>query len=141
MSEKKKIIFLCTQNSARSQMAEGLMRKLFGEEYEVFSAGTNPYRVNPFAIKAMEMEGIDISSHGSKSIDDYLGVEFDCIVTVCDNARENCPFMPGGEKYLHHNFTDPAAIKGSDEEILSGFEKVRKEIKDWLIESFGKGTS
>ncbi len=138
-ADKKKIIFLCTQNSVRSQMAEGLMRTLFGDEYEVFSAGTNPYRVNPYAIKAMEMEGIDISDHHSKSVDDYLGMELDCIVTVCDNARENCPFIPGGKKYLHYNFADPAVIKGSDEKVLAGFNKVRNEIKAWLIENKVKG--
>ncbi|KUG04935.1 arsenate reductase [hydrocarbon metagenome] len=138
MPKKKKIIFLCTQNSARSQMAEGLMGTLFGEEYEVFSAGTNPSIVNPFAIKAMAKEGIDISYHRSKSIDDYLGVKFDWVVTVCDNARENCPFIPYGQKYMHQNFTDPASIKGSDEEVLAEFEKVRDEIKAWLVETFGR---
>ena len=139
MLKKKKIIFLCTQNSARSQMAEGLMGTLFGEEYEVFSAGTDPYRVNPFAIKAMELDGIDISNYRSKSIDEYLGVKFDWVVTVCDNARENCPFIPYGQRYLHQNFTDPASIKGSDEEVLAEFEKVREEIKAWLVENFGRG--
>lgn len=134
--DKKRIIFVCTQNSARSQMAEGLMRAMYGHKFEVFSAGTRPFRVNPYAIKAMEQIGIDISGHRSKSIDEFAGMEFDYVVTVCDNAREECPYIPGGKEYLHHSFPDPAKAEGSEEEILAVFAQVRDKIKEWLKSQF-----
>lgn len=133
--DKKKVLFVCTQNSARSQMSEGLLRHFHGQDYEAYSAGTSPYIVNPFAIKAMKNIGIDISSHRSKSTDEFAGQAFDVVVTVCDNAKENCPYFAGGKKYIHHSFSDPAAVKGSESEILAEFEKVRDEIKLWLDES------
>lgn len=135
---KKKILFVCTQNSARSQMAEGLMRAMYGDQYQVFSAGTAPYRVNPFAIEAMKCLGIDISSHRSKSIDEFEDMKIDYAITVCDSAKENCPYFPGADVMLHHSFSDPAAASGSDEIILAEFEKVRDEIKTWLQESVGQ---
>lgn len=138
VAEKKRIIFVCTQNSARSQMAEGLMRAMYGDKFEVFSAGTRPFRVNPYAIRAMQEIGIDISSHRSKSIDEFAGMEFDYVVTVCDNAKEECPYITGGKEYLHHSFPDPAKANGSDEEIISVFAHVRDEIRDWLKAQFGE---
>lgn len=135
---KKRVLFVCTQNSSRSQMAEGLLRNLYPDRYEVYSAGTDPYRVNPFAIKAMQQVGVDISSHYSKSVDEFAGLNFDFVVTVCDNARETCPYFPGGARYLHHSFEDPAQAKGSDEEILAVFARVRDEIRDWLQKTFGE---
>lgn len=140
MTNKKKVLFVCTQNSARSQMAEGLLRYFHGDRYEAYSAGTNPFKVNPFAIKAMANLGIDISSHYSKSFDELANREFDVVVTVCDNAKENCPYFAGGKKYIHHSFSDPAVQKGSDAEILTQFEKVRDEIKLWLDESIENKT-
>lgn len=139
MNNKKRILFVCTQNSARSQMAEGLMRAMYGDRYEVFSAGTEPYRVNPFAIRAMDRAKIDIRSHRSKSIEEFDDQEMDYVVTVCDKAKENCPYFPGGKILLHHSFSDPAAAKGSDEEILAEFERVREEIKKWIEESVEQG--
>lgn len=135
MMDKKKILFVCTQNSARSQMAEGLLRALYGNRYEVFSAGTNPFRVNPFAIEAMKLGGIDISNHRSKSIDEFIDMGIDYAVTVCDSAKETCPYFPSAKVLLHHSFSDPAAVTGSDEAILAEFERVRDEIKEWIEES------
>ncbi len=133
--DKKKVLFVCTQNSARSQMAEGLLRALHGDHYEVFSAGTSPFRVNPFAFEAMQKAGIDISSHRSKSIDEFIDKDIDCAVTVCDGAKENCPYFPHAKLLLHHSFSDPAAVTGSDEAILAEFERVRDEIRTWLEEA------
>lgn len=133
--DKKKVLFICTQNSARSQMAEGLLRSMYGDRFEVFSAGTNPWRVNPFAIEAMKKAGVDISSHRSKSIDEFMEVEIDYAVTVCDNAKESCPYFPEAKVLLHHSFSDPAALTGGDEVILAEFERVRDEIRVWIEEA------
>jgi arsenate reductase len=133
--DKKKVLFICTQNSARSQMAEGLLRSMYGDRFEVFSAGTNPWRVNPFAIEAMKKAGVDISSHRSKSIDEFMEVEIDYAVTVCDNAKESCPYFPEAKVLIHHSFSDPAALTGGDEVILAEFERVRDEIRVWIEEA------
>ncbi|MGE5544788.1 MAG: arsenate reductase ArsC [Bacillota bacterium] len=133
--KKKKVLFICTQNSARSQMAEGLLRSMYGDRYEVYSAGTNPFRVNPFAIAAMKNIGVDLSGHRSKSIDEFTDVDIDYAVTVCDSARESCPYFPKAKVILHHSFTDPAAVRGSEDFILAEFEKVRDEIKAWIEEA------
>ena len=137
--EKKKVLFICTQNSARSQMAEGLLRSMYGDRFEVFSAGTNPFRVNPFAIAAMKNAGIDISSHRSKSIDEFIHQDIDYAITVCDSAKETCPYFPNAKVLLHHSFSDPAAATGSEEEILAEFQRVRDEIRMWLVKEFGEG--
>jgi arsenate reductase len=137
--DKKKVLFICTQNSARSQMAEGLLRSMYGDRFEVFSAGTNPWRVNPFAIEAMKKAGVDISSHRSKSIDEFMEVEIDYAVTVCDNAKESCPYFPEAKVLLHHSFSDPAALTGGDEVILAEFERVRDEIRVWIEEAVSTG--
>ena len=117
-------------------MAEGLLQHLFGDKYEVYSAGVYPTRVNPYAIKVMAEMGIDISGQRSKSIEEFRGREFDLVVTVCDGAKENCPFFPG-KKVVHKSFEDPALAKGTEEEILKVFRKVRDEIKDWIVSYFG----
>lgn len=130
--DKKKLLFICTQNSARSQMAEGLLRFMYGDRFEVFSAGTKPFRVNPFAIAAMKKAGIDISAHHSKSIDEFMDVDIDYAITVCDSAKESCPYFPGAKVLLHHSFSDPAAVIGTDAEILAEFERVRDEIRVWI---------
>ncbi|MEN6313289.1 MAG: arsenate reductase ArsC [Clostridiaceae bacterium] len=132
---KKKVLFICTQNSARSQMAEGLLQAMYGDRCEAFSAGTNPFRVNPFAIEAMKKAGIDISNHRSKSIDEFMEMDIDYAITVCDNARETCPYFSGAKNLLHHSFSDPAAATGSDENILAEFERVRDEIRIWIEEA------
>ncbi len=126
--KKKKVLFLCTENSCRSQMAEGILRHLRGNEFEVESAGTRPSVVNPMVIKVMAEIGIDISGHRSKSVDEFQGMNFDFVITTCDAARETCPVFPGKARRLHWSFNDPAKAEGSENEILSAFRKVRVEI-------------
>jgi len=135
---KKTVLVLCTHNSARSQLAEGLLNALHGEKFQAFSAGTKPSKVNPFAIKALSEIGIDISSHTSKHAKDFLGKPIDIVVTVCDNAKEECPFFPGVKTVIHHSFNDPSAETGSDESKLNAFRKTRDEIKEWLDREFVK---
>lgn len=134
---KKKVLFICTHNSARSQIAEGLLRSMYGNRYEVYSAGTQPSRVNPYAIKVMAEVGIDISSHHAKHIDVFYGIKLDYVVTVCNQAKEICPFFPGGKEYLHSNFEDPSQVEGSEEENLAFFRHTRNAIKDWIDKTFG----
>ena len=129
---KKRTLILCTGNSARSQMAEGLLRHMAGDRFEVFSAGTKPVGLNPNAVKAMAESGIDISNSRSKSVDDFAGQQFDYVITVCDNARESCPFFPGGGARIHHSFEDPAAV--SPDEQLEKFRQVRDQISRWITE-------
>jgi arsenate reductase len=117
-------------------MAEGIMNALYGDKFQAFSAGTNPSKVNPLAIEVLKEIGIDISHHRSKSIDEFKGETFDYVVTVCDNAKENCPYFPGGKKYVHRGFMDPASVEGTYEEKLSVFRKVRDEILNWIKEFF-----
>lgn len=138
--DKKKVLFICTQNSARSQMAEGLLRSMYGDRYEVFSAGTNPLQVNPFAIEAMKNIGVDLKGHRSKSIDEFAGIDIDYAVTVCDKARDNCPYFPNAKVMIHHSFTDPAVVSGCKKLILEKFEQVRDEIKAWIEEAVHTGT-
>jgi arsenate reductase len=133
MNQKPRVLILCTGNSARSQMAEGLLRAMAGERFEVHSAGTHPSQVNPLAIAAMRERGIDISSHRSKSLDEFTGERFDYVITVCDRARESCPVWPGALG-LHWSFDDPAAAAGSEDERLSVFRRVRDEIHKRLSE-------
>jgi len=133
---KKKVLFLCTHNSARSQMAEGILRSLYGDKYEVFSAGSVPGRLNPNAIEVMKEIGIDISSHYSKSIMDFFEEDFDYVVTVCSGSGENCPFFPGGKKQIHKDFEDPSSFSGSQEEVRKKFREIRDQIKKWIEEIF-----
>jgi len=136
--ENKKVLFICTHNSARSQIAEGLLNSLYGDQFEAFSAGTHPSSVNPYAIKVMKEIGLDISKHYSKSIEEFRGIKFDYVITVCDNAKESCPFFPDGKKYLHKSFQDPSESRGSKEEMLSAFRQTRDTIKNWIDETYGK---
>lgn len=129
MVEKKRVLILCTGNSARSQMAEGLLRRDGGARFEASSAGTKPGHVRPEAIAAMRELGIDISRHRSKSVDEMLGQEFDYVITVCDNARESCPVFPAQTKRLHWSFDDPAAATGDEAARLTVFRRVRDEIR------------
>lgn len=127
----KKILVLCTGNSCRSQIAEGYLRHYAGKKAEVYSAGIETHGVNPRAIETMKEDGIDISKHTSNLIDEYSELEFDFIITVCDNAKENCPYFPSMAKKLHHNFNDPAKVSGSEEEIKKAFREVRDQIKSY----------
>ena len=130
MSEKSRVLFLCTHNSARSQMAEGLLRHLAGDRFEAMSAGTEATHVRPLAIRAMEEVGIDISGQESKTLDRYLGEPFDYVITVCDDANEACPFFPGARERLHWSFEDPSKAEGSEENRLAVFRSVRDRIRD-----------
>jgi arsenate reductase len=133
MTNKKRVLILCTGNSARSQMAEGILRNDAGDRFEVFSAGTKPGSVRPEAIEAMREIGIDISGHRSKSLDEYLVENFDYVITVCDNAAENCPVFPGKAERIHQSFEDPPPPGvGDDAHRMSIFRRVRDEIREWL---------
>jgi arsenate reductase len=134
---KKSILFICTHNSARSQLAEGLVNHYFGDTWEAKSAGTEKTFVKPFAIQAMAEAGIDISQHTSKTIDTFQKQEFDVMVTVCDSAKETCPFFPS-KKAIHQSFVDPSNVEGTDEEKLVAFCRTRDEIKAWLEKTLPK---
>ena len=131
---KTSVLILCTANSARSQIAEGLLRHYYGEDFEVESAGTRATLVRPEAIQVMKELGIDISSHRSKTVDEFANRTFDHVLTVCDNAKESCPVYPGHSNRIHHSFVDPAAVRGSENERLTAFRKVRDDIRAYLID-------
>jgi arsenate reductase len=137
---KKRILVLCTGNSCRSQMAEGILKHLAGDKFEVMSAGTIPSHVHPLAIKVTAEIGIDISKHRSKSVLDFLGQEFNYVITVCDSAKQSCPVFPGKSVKIHWSFEDPAAAVGSEEEKLKFFRAVRDKIR-FKIEGFLKEIS
>jgi arsenate reductase len=128
MTAKKRVLILCTGNSARSQMAEGLLRHEAGDRFDVFSAGTKPSHVRPEAIAAMQEIAIDISGHRSKSMDEFIGQDLDYVITVCDDANELCPVFPGETKRLHWPFPDPAAVEGSEEQRIAAFKEIRDQI-------------
>jgi arsenate reductase len=130
------VLFVCTHNSSRSQMAEGLLRSRYGDHYEVHSAGTNPEGVNPFAVAVMDEVGIDISEHTSDLIDAYDDTPLDIVVTVCDDAAENCPYLPARKHNLHRGFEDPSVVKGAEEEKRAAFRRIRDELADWIDETF-----
>ena len=132
MADKKRVLILCTGNSARSQMAEGLLRHDAGDRFMVESAGTKPSTVRPEAIAVMKELGIDITGHRSKHVDEFAGQDFDYVLTVCDNAKETCPVFFGKAAKLHQDFNDPAAFEGSEEERLGAFRKVRDELRAYL---------
>jgi arsenate reductase len=134
---KKKILFICTHNSARSQMAEGYMNAKYDDRFEAFSAGTEATHVHPMAIAVMQEIGIDISGHRSKLVDEFFGKEIGTVVTVCDSAQGACPFFPGVQDVIHQSFPDPSAFTGSDVEVRAGFRRVRDEIIRWIDATFG----
>jgi arsenate reductase (thioredoxin) len=127
----KKVLVLCTGNSCRSQIAEGYLKYFAGNKAEIYSAGVETHGVNPRAIAAMNEDDVDISKHTSNNIEEYRNVDFDFVITVCDNAKERCPFFPSNAKMFHYNFPDPAKAKGTEEEILAEFRAVRQMIKDY----------
>lgn len=156
----KRVLFVCTHNSARSQMAEGLLRDRYGGRYEVWSAGTHPSGVHPMAVNVMREIGIDISDHTSKSVDavmeaigvrvpesgaeapsDYAGTPLDVVVTVCDDAKETCPYVPAREGNVHAGFEDPSVVDGSDAEQRAAFRQVRDQLADWIETAFGAAAS
>jgi len=130
--KKKRVLILCTGNSARSQMAEALLRHDAGDRFEVFSAGVKPSRVRPEAIAVMQELGIDLSGHHSKHVDEFAVQKFDYVLTVCDNARASCPIFPAATAVIHQNFLDPAAASGSEAERMTLFRQVRDQIREYL---------
>lgn len=136
MSDKKKILILCTGNSARSQMAEGLLKHMCQSEFKVFSAGIKPTVIRPEAIQVLREINIDISKNRSKSIDEFVREEIDYVLTVCDNAEENCPYFPAKTKMIHHSFADPANVEGDEETRLKAFRQIRNQIQEYFNETF-----
>ena len=134
---KKRVLFLCTHNSCRSQMAEGLVNHFLGDRFHAFSAGTEATRVNPLAARVLVELGIDTSPLRSKTMDEFAGQTFDQVVTLCGDANEKCPLFFGGVQRLHRGFDDPSRLKGSEEEVLPEFRRVRDEIHHWIIDYFG----
>src|SRR5918912_3105479 len=132
MSDRKRVLILCTGNSVRSQMAEGLLREMGGGRFEVESAGVNPSKVRPEAVEVMREIGIDISSHRSKSADEFVGQDFDYIITVCDNAKETCPVFPGHAERIHHSFEDLPPGAADPDSSMAIFRRVRDEIRAWM---------
>ena len=137
---RETVLFICNHNAGRSQMAEALLRRLHGDRYDAFSAGTEPKPVNPYVVRSLSELGIDISKARSKSIEEFRGRTFDHVVTLCDRARETCPFFPGGKRLLHRVFPNPSSFKGTDEQVLAGVRGVRDGIRAWLGEAFGPET-
>jgi len=135
--KKKNILVLCTGNSCRSQIAEGYLKYFLGDKAEVYSAGVETHGLNPYAVQVMKEDGIDIAMQTSNSIDDYISVKFDFVITVCDHAKENCPYFPTKTKIFHQNFPDPAKITGTEEEIHRSFTVIRDRIKNYC-KQFGE---
>jgi len=127
--KKKNILVLCTGNSCRSQIAEGYLRKFWGQQANIYSAGIETHGVNPKAVAIMAEDGIDISAHTSNHVDEYRDIDFDLVLTVCDNAKENCPYFPAKAALLHYNFPDPAKATGTPAEVMAQFRSVRDMIK------------
>jgi len=136
----KSVLFICTHNSARSQMAEAFVNHLCSDRYRAESAGTLATQVNPYAIAVMEEIGISMEGHRSKSIEEFRDRTFDVVITVCDNAKEACPFFPG-KRVIHKGFRDPSGFIGSDDERMKEFRKVRDEIRSWILNEFCKGNT
>lgn len=141
MSNKNKVLILCTGNSARSQMAEGLMRKMGGNNFEVASAGISPTQVRSEAVEVMKEIGIDISQHLSKDVNRFVADNFDYVITVCDNANERCPVFPGHAKRIHWSFADPAQVEGDEATKLSAFRTIRDQIKQRIATFIDSSTS
>ena len=133
---KEKVLIICNHNSARSQIAEGLLKSLYGRYYDVYSAGSNPTTVNPYAIKVLAEIGLDISENRSKSLNEFEGLEFDYVITVCGGDGHACPFFSGGKTYFHESFEDPAEVDGTDHDKIDAFRRTRDEIKEWIVKTF-----
>jgi arsenate reductase len=133
---KEKVLIICNHNSARSQIAEGLLKSLYGKYYEVYSAGSDPTNINPYAIKVLAEIGVDISENRSKHLKEFDGLKFDYVVTVCGGDGQACPFFPGGKTYLHESFEDPAEVDDTDQDKNDTFRRTRDGIKVWIENTF-----
>ena len=138
MTQLQKILFLCTHNSCRSQMAEGLANHFLGDRFQAFSAGTEATSVHPLAIKVLTELGIDVSGQYSKTMDEFEGEVFDHVVTLCGDANEKCPLFFGGVQRVHKGFDDPSRLAGGTDDVVPKFRQVRDEIKEWLMNYFGE---
>ncbi|MBM3296088.1 MAG: arsenate reductase ArsC [Candidatus Aminicenantes bacterium] len=130
---RRTVLFVCTHNSGRSQMAEAYVNSLFPDRFQAFSAGTEPTELNRAVAAVMAEEGIDLSGHRAKDVSEFAGREFDCVVTVCDRAQESCPYFPGGGRRIHRGFADPSRCSGGEEEVLSCVRLIRDAVREWLL--------
>ncbi len=137
-SGEKRVLFVCTHNAARSLMAEAFLNIIYGEHYRAYSAGTEPARVDPLVVQVMNEAGIDVSGYQSKSVDVFRDQNFDYVITVCDNARESCPYFPGGKMRLHKSFPDPSKFQGWHDNVIPEYRRVRDEIRKWVENEFQK---
>lgn len=138
MVMKRRVLFICSHNAARSQMAEGYLRAKYGDRYEALSAGTTATAIHPLAVQVMDEIGIDIAAHQSKDLGQFIGQEMDVVVTVCDAAQGICPMFPWAKETIHVGFSDPAAVTGTSEEQVTAFRSVRDEIAAWIDMTFGR---
>jgi arsenate reductase (thioredoxin) len=136
-SQKKSVLFLCTHNAARSQMAEAILNKLYGNRYTAFSAGTDPTQIDPLVVLVMSEIDIDVSNYQSKGLNIFKDSTLDYVITLCDQAKESCPYFPGGNLHLHRGFSDPSEFKGKSEDVINGYRRIRDEIKNWIEKEFG----
>jgi arsenate reductase len=138
---KLRVLFLCTHNACRSQMAEALLRLRFGGTYEAFSAGTAPTAIHPLTVEVMSELGVDLSYKVPKPLETYLGQPFDIAVTMCDSAQQSCPVFPGAKKMIHRSFPDPSVVVGSDAQVLEAFRRARDQIDQWIKQTFDPRSS
>ena len=136
-SQKKSVLFVCTYNAARSQMAEAILNKLYGDRYTAFSAGTDPTQIDPFVVLVMKEIDIDVSNYRSKVLNIFKDSNLDYVITLCDQAKESCPYFPGGNLHLHRGFPDPSELKGRSEDVINGYRRIRDEIQNWIKKEFG----
>jgi arsenate reductase (thioredoxin) len=136
-SGKKSVLFICTHNVARSQMAEAILNKLYGDRYTAFSAGTDPTQIDPLVVLVMREIGLDVSHYRSKGLNVFRDYNPDYVVTVCDQAKESCPYFPGGILHIHRSFSDPSEFKGKQEDVIQEYRRIRDEIKKWIEKEFG----
>jgi len=135
--KKKSVLFICTHNAARSQMAEAILNKLYGDRYTAFSAGTDPTQIDPFVVLVMREIGVDVSDCRSKGLSLFKNSNMDYVITLCDQAKESCPYFPGGIEHLHKGFSDPSELKGKTEDVINGYRCIRDEIQNWIEKEFG----
>ena len=135
-SSKKSVLFVCTHNTVRSQMAEASLNNIYGDRYSAFSAGSDPTQIDPLVMTVMEEVGIDVSDYKSKGLNVFQNYHFDSVVTVCDQANESCPYFPGGNLRIHKSFSDPSKFQGWHEDVINEYRRVRDEIKNWIEKEF-----